>query len=133
MLKQTDEMASAVDDLKVVMLAEVAAIEERREIGLRQATMGQRWLEIGTNTAPTINRFWMLMGEWLPAGFSHAGERRRAAQARVLCFQGLHQTDPETQGNLYSWCGREDSNFHEVTPTSTSSLRVYHSATTAPW
>ena len=31
------------------------------------------------------------------------------------------------------WCGREDSNFHEVAPTSTSSLRVYHSATTAPW
>ncbi len=29
------------------------------------------------------------------------------------------------------WCGREDSNFHEVSPTSTSSLRVYHSATTA--
>jgi hypothetical protein len=28
-------------------------------------------------------------------------------------------------------CGREDSNFHGVTPTSTSSLRVYHSATTA--
>jgi hypothetical protein len=34
--------------------------------------------------------------------------------------------------NRKSWCGREDSNFHEVTPTSTSSLRVYHSATTAP-
>jgi hypothetical protein len=33
----------------------------------------------------------------------------------------------------HCWCGREDSNFHEVTPTSTSSLRVYHSATTAPW
>ena len=30
-------------------------------------------------------------------------------------------------------CGREDSNFHGVTPTSTSSLRVYHSATTASW
>ena len=29
------------------------------------------------------------------------------------------------------WCGREDSNFHGVTPTNTSSLRVYHSATTA--
>ncbi len=28
-------------------------------------------------------------------------------------------------------CGREDSNFHGVSPTSTSSLRVYHSATTA--
>src|SRR5205809_5120313 len=27
--------------------------------------------------------------------------------------------------------GREDSNFHGVSPTSTSSLRVYHSATTA--
>src|SRR5438132_499076 len=27
-------------------------------------------------------------------------------------------------------CGREDSNFHGVSPTSTSSLRVYHSATT---
>jgi hypothetical protein len=30
-----------------------------------------------------------------------------------------------------AWCGREDSNFHGVSPTSTSSLRVYHSATTA--
>ena len=29
------------------------------------------------------------------------------------------------------WCGREDSNFHGCYPTSTSSLRVYHSATTA--
>jgi hypothetical protein len=67
-LKQTDEMASAVDDLKVVMLAEVAATEERREVGLRPATMGQRWLEIGTNMAPAINRSWMLMGEWLRAG-----------------------------------------------------------------
>ena len=34
---------------------------------------------------------------------------------------------------MMDWCGREDSNFHEVAPTSTSSLRVYHSATTAPW
>src|SRR5579863_4711151 len=32
---------------------------------------------------------------------------------------------------LAALCGREDSNFHGVTPTSTSSLRVYHSATTA--
>ena len=31
-----------------------------------------------------------------------------------------------------TWCGRENSNFHGVSPTSTSSLRVYHSATTAP-
>ena len=41
---------------------------------------------------------------------------------------------PDTIANSgEGWCGREDSNFHEVTPTSTSSLRVYHSATTAPW
>jgi hypothetical protein len=36
----------------------------------------------------------------------------------------------KTVGAL-AWCGREDSNFHGVAPTSTSSLRVYHSATTA--
>ena len=24
-----------------------------------------------------------------------------------------------------SWCGREDSNFHGLTPTATSTLRVY--------
>src|SRR5690554_2775206 len=29
------------------------------------------------------------------------------------------------------WCGREDSNFHRCYPTATSTLRVYHSATTA--
>ena len=29
------------------------------------------------------------------------------------------------------WCGREDSNLHRITPTSPSSWRVYHSATTA--
>ncbi len=29
------------------------------------------------------------------------------------------------------WCGREDSNFHGCYPTATSTLRVYHSATTA--
>ena len=29
------------------------------------------------------------------------------------------------------WCGREDSNFHGLAPTTTSTLRVYHSATTA--
>ena len=29
------------------------------------------------------------------------------------------------------WCGREDSNFHGLSPTTTSTLRVYHSATTA--
>jgi hypothetical protein len=29
------------------------------------------------------------------------------------------------------WCGREDSNFHGVAPTATSTLRVYHSATAA--
>jgi|GEM_PF-7088973 len=23
------------------------------------------------------------------------------------------------------WCGREDSNFHEIAPTATSTLRVY--------
>ena len=34
-------------------------------------------------------------------------------------------------GYRWRWCGREDSNFHGVSPTSTSSLRVYHSATTA--
>jgi hypothetical protein len=31
----------------------------------------------------------------------------------------------------WRWCGREDSNFHGVTPTAPSTLRVYHSATTA--
>ena len=30
-----------------------------------------------------------------------------------------------------SWCGREDSNLHRIAPTSPSSWRVYHSATTA--
>ena len=40
-------------------------------------------------------------------------------------------------GNLFGiilenvWCGQEDSNFHGVSPTSTSSLRVYHSAMAA--
>lgn len=29
------------------------------------------------------------------------------------------------------WCGREDSNLHRIAPTSPSSWRVYHSATTA--
>ena len=29
------------------------------------------------------------------------------------------------------WCGREDSNLHRISPTSPSSWRVYHSATTA--
>ena len=29
------------------------------------------------------------------------------------------------------WCGREDSNLHRIIPTSPSSWRVYHSATTA--
>ena len=28
-------------------------------------------------------------------------------------------------GVLGSWCGREDSNFHGVAPTATSTLRVY--------
>ena len=27
--------------------------------------------------------------------------------------------------NQIMWCGREDSNFHEVSPTATSTLRVY--------
>jgi hypothetical protein len=33
------------------------------------------------------------------------------------------------------WCGREDSNFHGVSPTATSTLRVYqfrHDRTTGP-
>ena len=34
-------------------------------------------------------------------------------------------------GPFEKWCGREDSNFHRVTPTATSTLRVYRSATTA--
>lgn len=33
--------------------------------------------------------------------------------------------------NEHFWCGREDLNLHGVAPTSTSSWRVYHSATSA--
>ena len=29
-------------------------------------------------------------------------------------------------GVLKGWCGREDSNFHGLSPTATSTLRVYH-------
>jgi hypothetical protein len=28
-------------------------------------------------------------------------------------------------GSLEGWCGREDSNFHGISPTATSTLRVY--------
>ncbi len=34
-------------------------------------------------------------------------------------------------GNESTWCGREDSNLQSLAGTSTSSLRVYHSATSA--
>ena len=43
-----------------------------------------------------------------------------------------HDDAPVGTARRGRWCGREDSNFHGVSPTSTSSLRVYHSATTAP-
>src|SRR5208337_1880026 len=54
------------------------------------------------------------------------GRRVRAVRAGLLLRSLAHVQAGK------AWCGREDSNFHEVTPTSTSSLRVYHSATTAP-
>ena len=54
---------------------------------------------------------------------------------RLRRQSGIHWAGCRLPGaprrRLSGKCGREDSNFHGVTPTSTSSLRVYHSATTA--
>jgi hypothetical protein len=36
--------------------------------------------------------------------------------ARLTVFRGSLRTE---------WCGREDSNFHGLSPTTTSTLRVY--------
>jgi hypothetical protein len=32
---------------------------------------------------------------------------------------------PRTIFHRENWCGREDSNFHGLSPTTTSTLRVY--------
>ena len=46
--------------------------------------------------------------------------------ARVFLGTGP-QSMTETLGGLPSltWCGQEDSNFHGLSPTTTSTLRVY--------
>jgi hypothetical protein len=67
-----------------------------------------------------------------------AQDLRRCGRFRI-CWghrgggAGRHPGRDEMGGFAGRWCGQEDSNFHGVTPTSTSSLRVYHSAMTAPW
>ena len=50
----------------------------------------------------------------------------------LLCFLNLlHQEVCNKLGNQgfpgvpESWCGREDSNFHDIAITATSTLRVY--------
>ncbi len=52
---------------------------------------------------------------------------------RCSGITGTRTEEATIHANPGLLCGREDSNFHGVSPTSTSSLRVYHSATTASW
>ena len=71
------------------------------------------------------------------SGFRSAFRRRRRWIARpwrrrqVWSGHPISAIDCANGDRGQVSCGREDSNFHGVTPTSTSSLRVYHSATTA--
>ena len=49
---------------------------------------------------------------------------RSSAIAPALAGRGLSiPADPEHQAS--EWCGQEDSNFHGLSPTTTSTLRVY--------
>ena len=74
----------------------------------------------------------------LRGGLREQVRRSAACDTAGLCrelerlyLRGLNVGQIEVCADRSGQCGRENSNFHGVTPTSTSSLRVYHSATTA--
>ena len=43
----------------------------------------------------------------------------------MLCGAGMLRVQLERRSQACGWCGREESNFHGVTPTAPSTLRVY--------
>src|SRR5262249_31576221 len=47
------------------------------------------------------------------------------ASPRVLASRGPRINSAKQSRRRLGWCGREDSNFHGVSPTATSTLRVY--------
>jgi hypothetical protein len=49
--------------------------------------------------------------------------REQEKPDRALVARVLHE--PSQSNGWKGWCGREDSNFHGVSPTATSTLRVY--------
>ena len=73
----------------------------------------------------------MRQAGWRQAGWRRADWRRagwRQANSALSAGRAVECRRLEPMSRI---CGREDSNFHRVSPTSTSSLRVYHFATTA--
>ena len=72
---------------------------------------------------------WSAEAEPLPAGGRPVPDRRILKRSEYWFFFFRKRTTLLSSRVLK--CGREDSNFHRVSPTSTSSLRVYHSATAA--
>jgi len=58
--------------------------------------------------------------------FTHFGHRRSCDHARIKCFALIADfAVPTGTRRISKWCGREDSNFHGLSPTTTSTLRVY--------
>ena len=48
------------------------------------------------------------------------------AAARLMDVPDGAKPAANTTAGSKIWCGREDSNFHGLSPTATSTLRVYH-------
>ena len=68
--------------------------------------------------------------KWRIEGTTDRSGRPALAIANAALLAIKAKGGPQRWGTVY-WCGREDSNFHRVSPTSTSSWRVYHSAMAA--
>ncbi len=75
------------------------------------AENGPRFAPITAPQRPSLAHSWLFP----------SAERRRTA--RFLAMPSERKI-PAIQG-LTVWCGREDSNFHGLSPTTTSTLRVY--------
>ena len=57
---------------------------------------------------------------------SHCRSEDDAERRGTAPFRAAARKHPRIQGSLRTeWCGREDSNFHGLSPTTTSTLRVY--------
>ena len=72
-----------------------------------------------TDSVPLLPAGWG--GLWLQVRSLH---HRSPAELRHSWRQ-LPRWDIQTWFSRTAWCGREDSNFHGLSPTTTSTLRVY--------